>query len=231
MNANDSTETGEVPLSCNAGAGVGDDKTVLQIGINDGCGSFVEVAVYAAPTAFVCDIGASAGNWVCVIAHGHAYADTRNAVEADMADLTIGLNGDVDCSVPATIVLHRRNFEVAELVTPVARCGADAAACSNGKDDDGDGVADARTFGTDPDPGCSDPSDTSESSEVGLPAGCSVGGGSVGGDLRFPAIQISGCGAVTGVWSKPSAGPGCGPVTVAITLADGRVAKLRDDWC
>jgi hypothetical protein len=36
---------------------------------------------------------------------------------------------------------------------------------------------------------------------------------------------------VTGVWFKPSAGPGCGPVTVAITLADGRVAKLRDDWC
>jgi hypothetical protein len=25
--------------------------------------------------------------------------------------------------------------------------------------------------------------------------------------------------------------PGCGPVTIAITLADGRVAKLRDDWC
>jgi hypothetical protein len=24
---------------------------------------------------------------------------------------------------------------------------------------------------------------------------------------------------------------GCGPVTVAITLADGRVAKLRETWC
>jgi hypothetical protein len=274
MNANDSTEAGEVPLSCNAGAGVGDDRTVLEVGINDGCGSFVEVAVYAAPTAFVCDIGASAGNWVCVIAHGHAYADTRNAVDAEMADLTIGLDGDVDCSVPATIVLTRRNFEVAELVTPVARCGEEAAACSNGKDDDGDGVADARAFGADPDPGCSDPSDTTEGSEVGLPAGCSVGGGSVGGDVRFPAIQITGCGSVTGLWFKPSASPsdclfaigegggqactvtgvtvgatfaattadvtvgghtatepGCGPVTIAITLADGRVAKLRDDWC
>jgi hypothetical protein len=274
MNANDGTEAGEVPLDCNAGAGVGDDRTVLEIGINDGCGTFVEVAVYAAPTAFVCDIGASAGNWVCVIAHGHAYADTRNAIDADMADLTIGLNGDVDCSVPATIVLTRRNFEVAELVTPVARCGQDAAACSNGKDDDGDGVADARAFGTDPDPGCSEPADVSENSEVGLPAGCSVGGGSVGGDVRFPAIQLSGCGPVTGAWFKPSAmpndclyaigdgdgqactvtgptvgatfaattadvtlgghtttDPGCGPVTIAITLADGRVAKLRDAWC
>ena len=274
MNANDPTEAGEVALNCNAGAGVGDDKTVLQIGINDGCGSFVEVAVYAAPTAFVCDIGASAGNWVCVIAHGHAYADTRNAIDADMADLTIGLNGAVDCSVPATIVLTRRNFEVAELVTPIARCGEAAAVCSNGKDDDGDGVADARAFGTDPDPGCSDPADTTENSEVGLPAGCSVGGGNLDDDPRFPAIEISGCGSVTGLWFKPSAAPsdclfaigagggqactvtgatagatfaattagvvlgshtttdtGCGPVTVAITLADGRVAKLRDNWC
>ena len=247
---------------------------MLEIGINDGCGSFVEVAVYASPNAFVCDIGASAGNWVCVIAHGHAYADTRNAIDAEMADLTIGLNGDVDCAVPATIVLTRRNFEVAELVTPIARCGQAAPACSNGKDDDGDGVADARTFGTDPDPGCSDPADQSESSEVGLPAGCSVGGGNLNDDPRFPAIEISGCGSVTGLWFKPSAAPsdclfaigagggqactltgatagatfaattadvllgthtttdaGCGPVTVAITLADGRVAKLRDDWC
>ena len=274
MNANDPNETGEVPLNCNAGAGVGADKSVLEIGINDGCGSFVEVNVYAAPTAFVCDIGASAGNWVCVIAHGQAFADTRNAIDAEMADLTIGLNGDVDCSVPATIVLTRRNLEVAELVTPIARCGQAAPACSNGKDDDGDGVADARTFGTDPDPGCSDPADTTENSEVGLPAGCTVGGGSVGGDVRFPAIQLSGCGSVTGVWFKPSATPtdcryaigdsdgqtctvtgatvgatfaatadnvtlgghtatdaGCGPVTIAITLADGRVAKLRDNWC
>jgi hypothetical protein len=274
MNANDSTEAGEVPLNCNAGAGVGDDKTVLQIGINDGCGAFVEVAVYAAPNAFVCDIGASAGNWVCVIAHGHAHADTRNAIDAEMADLTIGLNGDVDCSVPATIVLTRRNFEVAEMVTPVARCGQAAPACSNGKDDDGDGVADARAFGTDPDPGCSDPADESENSEVGLPAGCSVGRGNLNDDPRFPAIEISGCGSVTGLWFKPSAAPsdclfaigagggqactvtgatagatfaattadvllgthtttdvGCGPVTVAITLADGRVAKLRDNWC
>lgn len=274
MNANDGTEAGEVPLSCNAGAGVGDDETVLQIGVNDGCGSFVEIAVYAAPSAFVCDITASAGNWVCVIAHGQAFADTRNATDAEMADLTIGLNGDVDCSVPATIVLTRRNLEVAEMVTPIARCGQTAPACSNGKDDDGDGVADARALGTDPDPGCSDPADESESSEVGLPAGCSVGGGNLNDDPRFPAMEISGCGSVTGLWFKPSAAPtdclfaigagggqactltgatagatfaattadvilgthtatdtGCGPVTVAITLADGRVAKLRDNWC
>ena len=273
MNENDPSEAGEVALNCNAGAGVGDEKSVLQIGINDGCGSFVEVAVYASPTAFVCDIGASAGNWVCLIAHGHAFAETRNATDADTADLTIGLNGDVDCAVPATIVLTRRNLEVAELVTPIARCGQAAPACSNGKDDDGDGIADAREFGVDPDPGCSSPADTSEDSEVGLPAGCDIGGGSVDGDLRFPAVSISNCGAVTGVWFKPPASPTdcvyaigggvqacqvtgatvgatfpattaevelgthtttdatCAPVTVAVTLADGRVAKLRVPWC
>jgi hypothetical protein len=272
MNANDSTEAGEVPLTCNAGAGVGDDPSVLQIGINDGCGSFVEAAVYAAPNAFVCDVTASAGNWVCVIAHGHAFAETRSAA-AEMADLTIGLNGAVDCAVPATIVLTRPNLEVAELVTPIARCGQAAPACSNGKDDDGDGMADAREFGTDPDPGCSSTSDASEDSEVGLPAGCTIGGGNLNADPRFPAVEVSDCGSVTGVWFKPSAMPQdcvyslgagplacsvtgatvgatlgattatvalgghtssdttCGPVTVAVTLADGRVAALRDNWC
>lgn len=227
----------------------------VKAGINDGCGTFVEVAVYAAPSAFVCDITASAGNWVCVIA-----------------------NGDVNCALPATIVLTRRNFEVAEMVAPIARCGQAAPACSNGTDDDGDGVADARdavpTHPTDPDPGCSGPADESEDSEVGLPAGCSVGGGNLNSDPRLPAVELSGCGAVTGVWFKPSAPPSdclfaigagggqactligatagatfaattasvvlgrhtttdttCGPVTIAISLAIGQVAKLRDDWC
>jgi hypothetical protein len=272
MNANDSTEAGEVPLTCNAGAGVGEDPSQLQIGINDGCGSFVDVAVYAAPTAFVCDVAASAGNWVCVIAHGHPFAETRTAA-ADMADLTIGLNGPADCAVPATIALTRPNLEVAELVTPIARCGQAAPACSNGVDDDSDGMADAREFGVDPDPGCSGTSDTSEDSEVALPAGCTIGGGNLGGDPRFPAVEASGCGAVTGMWFKPSAMPQdcvysigagalacsvtgatvgatfgattatvalgghtssdttCGAVTIAVTLADGRVAALRDDWC
>ena len=224
MNANDSTEAGEVPLTCNAGAGIGDEESVLQIGINDGCGAFVEVAVYAAPNAFVCDIAASAGNWTCVIAHGHAYAETKNATDAELADLEIGLNGDADCSVPATIVLTRRNFEVAEMVTPIARCDAPAAACSNGVDDDGDGIADARELGVDPDPGCSSPADTSEDSEIALPAGCSIGGGDVDGDPRFPGIEVSGCGAVTGVWFKPSATPtdcvyalGAGALTCSVT--------------
>jgi hypothetical protein len=95
----------------------------------------------------------------------------------------------------------------------------------------------------------------------------------VDGDPLFPAVELTGCGAVTGVWFKPSATPidcvyaiGAGPqacsvtgttvgatfaattatvvlgahtqtppqcsqVTIAVTLADGRVAKLRAGWC
>jgi hypothetical protein len=208
MNANDPSEAGEVavPAGCHAGAGVGDEPSRLEVGVNDGCGSFTELAVYAAPNAFVCDIQASAGNWSCVIANGHAYAETRNAA-ADMADLQIGLDGDVNCAVPATIVLYRPDLSVAELVTPVSGCGAPKPACANGADDDGDGMVDARGNGADPDPGCSGPSDTSESSEAALPAGCTVELSVFNGDDLFPGIAVHGCGAVTGAWFKPSADP------------------------
>ena len=280
MNANDPGEAGEVPVpaacAASSGAGVGDDQTVLQVAINDGCGTFVEVAVYAAPTAFACTIVTQASNFACVIAHGQPFGDTRNATDADQADITIDLTGAADCTVPATIVLMRRNFEVAELVTPIARCGTAMPACSNGADDDGDAMADARdtTGATDPDPGCSGPADTSEDSEVALPAGCSVDLAVFNQDDLFPGIAVAGCGAVKGAWFKPSATPvdcrfqigagasaactvtgatagamfaattqevllathtttfpQCGPVTAAITLADGRVAAKRDDWC
>jgi hypothetical protein len=175
--------------------------------------------------------------------------------------------------VPATIVLSRRAFEVAELVTPIAGCGGQAdPECSNGVDDDDDGVADARSFGADPDPGCSSPADTSEDSEVALPGSCAVRGGDLDGDEFFPGVEVSGC-QITGVWFKPSAMPSecvyviggtaracdvtgatagatfpatggpvvlgartqtvpsCEPVTIAVTLADGRVGALRAPWC
>jgi hypothetical protein len=229
--------------------------------------------VYAAPNAFVCDIQASAGTWNCVIANGHAYAETRNAA-ADQADLQIGLNGDADCAVPATIVLYRPDFTVSELAGPIGGCGAPPPACSNGRDDDGDSLTDARDVGTDPDPGCSGTDDTTENSEVALPAGCVAELTVFNADDLFPGIAVHGCGAIKGAWFKPSgeptdclyavgdgavaecavvgatAGatfpataaevllamhtasmPQCGPVTSAITLANGAVAARRDDWC
>jgi hypothetical protein len=213
MNANDGSETGEVPVpaacAASSGAGVGDNQTVLQVGINAGCGTFTEVAVYAAPTAFACTIFTQASNFACVIAHGQPFADTRNATDADQADIEIDLTGNANCGVPATIVLMRRNFEVAELVTPIARCGTPTPACSNGADDDGDGAADARdaTGAADPDPGCSGPADTSEDSEVALPAGCTIDLATFNDDALFPGIAIAGCGAIKGAWFKPSAAP------------------------
>jgi hypothetical protein len=140
----------------------------------------------------------------------------------------------------------------------------------------GDLMADARDAAgaTDPDPGCSGPADTSENSEVGLPAGCTVELSIFNGDEQFPGIAVAGCGSIKSAWFKPSAAPvdchyaigaaasatctvtgatagatfaatsqevllamhtttrpQCGPVTAAITLADGRVASYRDDWC
>jgi hypothetical protein len=280
MNANDSTEAGEVPVpaacAASSGASIGDEPSRLNISINDGCGSFTEAAVYAAPRAFVCDIQASAGAWVCVIDHGQSYAETRNATAADMADLQIGLNGNVNCAVPATIVLYRSDFTVSELVKPVDGCGARKPACANGTDDDGDGLADARDAAgaDDPDPGCSGPADTTENSEVALPAGCVVELSVFNQDDFFPGVAVHGCGAIKGVWFKPSAEPAdcyfavgaadavecsvsgatagatfaatsqevllamhtmtmpaCAPVTTAITLGNGAVAKRRDDWC
>jgi hypothetical protein len=93
-----------------------------------------------------------------------------------------------------------------ERVTPVSGCGAPKPACANGADDDGDGLIDARENGSDPDPGCSGPADTTENSEVAPPAGCTVELTVFNGDL-FPGIAVQGCGAIKGAWFKPSAEP------------------------
>ena len=70
-------------------------------------------------------------------------------------------------------------------------------------------MADARDAAgaTDPDPGCSGPADTSEDSEVGLPAGCTIELATFNGDEQFPGIAVAGCGAIKGAWFKPSAAP------------------------
>jgi hypothetical protein len=234
MNANDPTEAGEVPVpaACAAGSGVsiGDEPSQLNVGINAGCGEFVEAAVYAQPSAFVCDIQASAGNWVCVIAHGQPFAETRNAVAADMADLQISLNGAANCAVPATVVLYRSDFTVAELVEPIQGCGEDSppAGC----------VAELSTFNGD-------------ARFVGVVVSAC---GSIKG-VRFtpsaPAIDcfvqvgadpVETCSVTSGATfaatteevllaMHTAVDPPCGPVTTAITLANGSVARIQDNWC
>ena len=53
---------------------------------------------------------------------------------------------------------------------------------------------------------------------------CSVTGATVG--ATFGATE-----ATVALGGHTSTDTTCGPVTIAVTLADGRVAALRDDWC
>ncbi|HEX5620925.1 MAG TPA: hypothetical protein VFX51_21060 [Solirubrobacteraceae bacterium] len=237
MNANDPTEAGEVPVAAacaaSSGVSVGDEPSQLNVGINGGCGSFVEAAVYAQPSAFVCDIQAWAGNWVCVIDHGQPFADTRNATAADMADLQIGLNGPANCAVPATVVLYRSDFTVAELVEPIQGCGevSPPAGC----------IAELSTFNGDSKfvgvavSGCGSIKGV-QFTPSATPSDCFV---QVGAD---PATTCSVAGAAGSATFAPTSqevllamhtavDPPCGPVTTVITLANGAVVKIQDNWC
>lgn len=59
---------------------------------------------------------------------------------------------------------------------------------------------------------------------AGARKSCSVTGATIG--AAFPATA----GEVI-LGGHTTTAPQCAPVTIAITLADGRVARLRDDWC
>jgi hypothetical protein len=242
MNANDPTEAGEVPVpaACAASSGVslGEDASHLNVGINGGCGSFVEAAVYAQPSAFMCDIQASAGNWLCVIAHGQPFAETRNATAADMADLQISLNGPANCAVPATVVLYRSDFTVSELAEPIEGCGMPGggevpppAGC----------IAELSTFNGDSRfvgvavSGCGAIKGV-QFTPSAAPTDCFV---QVGSD---PVDICSVTGASGSATFAPTAQdvllamhtavePPCGAVTTTITLANGSVVKIHDDWC
>jgi hypothetical protein len=237
MNENDSTEAGEVPVpaACAASSGVsiGEDSSHLNVGINGGCGSFVEAAVYAQPSAFVCDIQASAGNWLCVIAHGQPFAETRNAVAADMADLQISLNGPANCAVPATVVLYRSDFTVSELVEPIQGCGG-----SGGEVPPPAGcVAELSTFNNDARfvgvavSGCGaitgvqfTPSATPTDCYVQIGSGAVMTCSNAGATFAATTDEVL-------LAMHTAVDPPCGPVTSTITLANGSVVKIHDDWC
>ena len=101
--------------------------------------------------------------------------------------------------------------------------------CANGKDDDGDGMIDDHFVegATDPDPGCTSTTDTSENSEL-LPRRRlrDRRGAASRTTRRSPAGPPSGCGVIQGFWFRP---PG--------TATDCRVparrptmAELGDCW-
>ena len=125
-----------------------------------------------------------------------------------MVDITLELKGPVDCKKLATIAFFRANGEVAELQETVGNCATlppPAPKCNNGKDDDGDGMIDSRDAAgtTDPDPGCSSTTDTTEDSETPTPASCEIEVGLFGGDKRFAGLATSGCGVLKGIWFRP----------------------------
>ena len=94
-------------------------------------------------------------------------------------DVPATASGAVKCDRKATIALYRPNGEVAEIHAAIGNCnGGDGGGepakpqCADGKDDDGDGMIDDHFAegATDPDPGCTSTTDTSENSELLAPA-------------------------------------------------------------
>jgi hypothetical protein len=98
-----------------------------------------------------------------------------------------------------------------QLSEPIVNCGLLPVTpqCSNGKDDDGDGMTDARDAAgaTDPDPGCSGPNDTTENSDGDLMEDCQFEAGPVLGDQRFLYLAVANCGSFVGLWFKPPGTP------------------------
>jgi hypothetical protein len=214
--AGDTSEDSEVPASAEcaavSGIGMGDDPTELTVGINPGCGPFWEAEVQVAPGVASCTAN---NGYECVVydpvASAHDYEHQRDAV-----DMTLQLKGPVDCAKKATIALHRveggRDMPVIELQTFVHNCRQlppPAPKCANGKDDDGDGMVDSRDAAgtTDPDPGCTSATDTSEDSELELPEWCDVRIGAAQGDRRLVAMSAEGCGVLAGAWFRPPGTP------------------------
>ena len=109
----------------------------------------------------------------------------------------------------ATIALYRPDGEVAELQEPVGNCATlppPAPKCDNGKDDDGDGMIDARDAAgtTDPDPGCS----ATDGHERELRAADARvvrdrASASSAATSASPAWRRQGCGVLKGVWFRP----------------------------
>ena len=218
--AGDTTENSEIPApaACAATSGIGmtDDPTELTVGINPECGPFWEAEVQVEPGVASCTAN---NDYECVvydpIASAHKYDGQRDAV-----DMTLQLKGPVDCAKKATIALNRVangvDLPAIELQMFVRDCKTlppPAAKCANGKDDDGDGMIDARTVAgvLDPDPGCAGPADTTENSEAPAPATCEIGLGLLNSNKRYPGVQVEGCGVITGAWFRtPGTADLCG---------------------
>jgi hypothetical protein len=210
--AGDTTENSEVAASaeCAASSGLGmvDDPTEINVGINPGCGTFWQAEVQIAPGVASCTAN---NDYECKVYDPIGSASLKDG-ERDGVDMALQLKGPVDCGKKATIALYRLNGQVVELQELVGNCKtlpAPPPKCSNGKDDDGDGMIDSRDAAgtTDPDPGCGGPTDTTENSEIKTPDSCELTVGIFGGDKRFAGLVTSGCGVLKGIWFRPPGTP------------------------
>jgi hypothetical protein len=186
----------------------GDDSKSLFVGINQGCPAFTQVTVEVGATISSCTAITSAQNFTCSAVGGKAVAKGGTA---DMMDMPVGLTGGANCAVNAKVTFTLAAGGTQQLNEPVVNCGLLPVTpqCSNGKDDDGDGMTDARDAAgaTDPDPGCSGPNDTTEGSDSDLMDGCEYDAGTVQGNPRFLYVAIANCGSVEGLWFKPPGTP------------------------
>jgi hypothetical protein len=195
-----------VPAACGESSYVsqGDDQKSLFVGINQGCPAFTQVTVEVGATITSCEAITSEHNFTCGVSNGKAIAKGGTA---DMMDMPIGLAAAANCAVNAKVTFTLAAGGTQQLNEPIVNCGLIPVTpqCSNGSDDDGDGMTDARDAAgaTDPDPGCSGPNDTTENSDGDLMDGCEYEAGPVQGDQRFLYMAVANCGSIEGVWFKP----------------------------
>lgn len=199
-----------VPAACAESSYVsqGDDSKSLFVGINQGCPAFTQVTVEVGATISSCQAITSEQNFTCSVADGKAIAKGGTA---DMMDMPVGLTGAANCAVNAKVTFTLAAGGTQQLSEPIVNCGLLTVTpqCANGKDDDGDGMTDARDAAgaTDPDPGCSGPNDTTENSDGDLMEDCQFEAGPVQGDQRFLYLAVANCGSIEGLWFKPPGTP------------------------
>jgi hypothetical protein len=199
-----------VPAACAESSFVaqGDNDKSLFVGVNQGCPAFTQVTVEVGATVASCEAITSEHNFTCGVVGGKAVAKGGTA---EMIDMPVGLTGAANCAVNAKVTFTLTNGTTQQLSEPIQNCGLLPVApqCSNGSDDDGDGMTDAReTAGaTDPDPGCGGPNDTTENSDSDLMDGCEFEARPVQGDPRFLYLAVANCGAIQGLWFKPPGTP------------------------
>jgi hypothetical protein len=184
---------------------MGDDPTGLFGALNS-CGQFTKVRVDIAPGTASCQILTGGTPWTCAPSGTYAVA---SGPAIDTADLLLTASGAVKCDRKATIALYRPNGEVAEIYAPIGKCKSGGGGnpqpkpqCADGIDNDGDGMIDDHFAdgATDPDPGCTSTTDTSESSEL-LPAGsCQINMDLFDDDASVAIAAVQGCGQIQGFW-------------------------------